>query len=414
MHNKKKILYFYIFIFFYLTLLIGYYFGENSSGGSKYDFEIHLKTVELFKKDFLYTFFNYNSSEVGNSHSPIFIIFLSWLLAFGDELGKFIYLNICVLIPIIFYFLLKEKYNLNNSIILFVLSCFFYFSPYFRSYAIWPGDENISILFFLISIFFYLKIINNNFKNENEQNIYIILNVLFLALASYFRPIYCLFSILFFYETIFVKFNFKKFFTYLVTSIIFSLPAIYYVFYLKINFFQTYLGSYHTNLLNSLGLSFTIFLFFSLPFIYLYRKNIDFKFSRFNIVASTIYSLILYNFFSYEISGGGVFYQVYKLFFTNNYFFWIVCTISFVFFNKFINFKLIKNWIILIILILFEIDKYFFLDSYDPLFFICLFLLMDTKLISSFMENISLKKVGIIFFYLLFFWTIKCINYYLV
>ena len=414
MHNKKKILYFYIFIFFYLTLLIGYYFGENSSGGSKYDFGIHLKTVELFNKDFYHTLLNYDSPVIGNSHSPIFIIFLSWLLSFGEGLGKFIYLNLCALIPFIFYFSLKEKFKLNNSIIIFFLSCFFYFSPYFRSYAIWPGDENISILFFLFSIFYYLKIMNNNYKNEKELNFYIVLNVIFLALASYFRPIYSLFSILFFTEMVLIKFNFRKFFLYVIFSIILSLPAIYYVFFLNINFFSSYLGD-SINLSNSLGLSYTVFLFYSLPFIYLSRKNISFKFNQLNIFSAAIYSLILYIFFDYKInSGGGVFYQIYKLFFYSNEFFWMVCAISFLIFNKFINYRAIKNWIILAILIIFEIDKYFYLDTYDPLFLICLFLLIDTKLTASFINEISFKKVGILFFYLLFFWIIKCINYYFI
>ena len=92
----------------------------------------------------------------------------------------------------------------------------------------------------------------------------------------------------------------------------------------------------------------------------------------------------------------------------------MVCTISFLIFNKFINYRAIKNWIILAILIIFEIDKYFYLDTYDPLFLICLFLLIDTKLTASFINEISFKKVGILFFYLLFFWIIKCINYYFI
>lgn len=412
MHNKKKILYFYIFTFFYLTLLIGYFLGENSSGGSKYDFEIHLGTVELFNKDFYKTLFNYHKPEISNSHSPIFIIFLSNLLSFGNDFGRFIYLNICVLTPFMFYFSLKEKYNLKNSILIFTLSFFFFLSPYFRSYSIWPGDENISILFFVISIFFYLKIINKKIKDDNEEHFYIILNVLFLALASYFRPIYSLFSILFFYEIILKKFNYKKLLIYFISSLILSYPAIYYVFILKINFFYSFLeGS--INLSNSLAFSFTVFIFFLLPFIYLSKKKFNLKFHKLNIISTIFFSIIVYIFFDYKMSsGGGLFYQFYKFFFSNDKYFWIICTISFFIFNNFIDFKIIKNWIILVILVLFEIDPYFYLDSYDPLFLICLFLLIDTKLINNFIKNISYNKIAVLFSFLFVFWILKCINYY--
>ena len=228
MHNKKKLFYFYIFTFFYLILFIGYFFGENSSGGSKYDYEIHLNTVEYFKENFYKSFLNYHLLE--NSHSPIFIILLKWMLSFGSDMGRFIYLNISAVVPIIFYFSIKEKYKFDNSILLFVLSFFFFLSPYFRSYAIWPGDENISILFFLISIFFYIKIIKKNYKNQKQEYIYLLFNILFLALASYFRPIYSLFSILFFYGMVLERFEIKKFFIYIILSFILSFPAIYYVF----------------------------------------------------------------------------------------------------------------------------------------------------------------------------------------
>ena len=111
-------------------------------------------------------------------------------------------------------------------------------------------------------------------------------------------------------------------------------------------------------------------------------------------------------------SGGGLFYQFYKFFFSNDKYFWIICTISFFIFNNFIDFKIIKNWIILVILVLFEIDPYFYLDSYDPLFLICLFLLIDTKLINNFIKNISYNKIAVLFSFLFVFWILKCINYY--
>ena len=44
MSNSKKIS---IYVFFIFSLFLGFYLGENSSGGSKNDFEILLPYVNL-------------------------------------------------------------------------------------------------------------------------------------------------------------------------------------------------------------------------------------------------------------------------------------------------------------------------------------------------------------------------------
>ena len=187
-----------IYLFFCASLFVGFYFNENSSGGSIYDFNIHLKTVNYFNDNVYEALINYD--KYSNTHSPIFIIFLKYLISYNINLGIVVYILICSTIPLIFYFIFKEKFKSQKLLIAFYLSQFFFFSPYFRSSAIWPGDENISILFFLISIFYYIKFSNS--QNKNDEYKYIFLNIIFLAVASYFRPIYSLFSILFFWYSL--------------------------------------------------------------------------------------------------------------------------------------------------------------------------------------------------------------------
>ena len=200
-------------------------YGEDSSGGAVYDFNIHLKTINFFSDSILNGLKNYNKYQ--NAHSPIFIIFLKYILSHSEIIGRFFYLNICVLVPLIFFKSIVQKAKVN-LIFAFYLSQFFFLSPYFRSSAIWPGDENLAILFFLLSVYFYIKFFNT--ISEKEKTKYMIYNIVLLAIAAYWRPIYSLFSIFFFFEFILQKFKLKNLLLYLLLSIIFSLPALYYVF----------------------------------------------------------------------------------------------------------------------------------------------------------------------------------------
>ena len=66
-----------IYLFFCASLFVGFYFNENSSGGSTYDFNIHLKTVKYFNDNVFEALINYHKLGHNNTHSPIFIIFLA-------------------------------------------------------------------------------------------------------------------------------------------------------------------------------------------------------------------------------------------------------------------------------------------------------------------------------------------------
>ena len=75
---REKILIFLL----YTSLLIGFYFGENLNHGSYLDWvNAYNPVIESFSKDFKNTFLSYDS--FGQRHSPIYIIFLSFLYKFG-------------------------------------------------------------------------------------------------------------------------------------------------------------------------------------------------------------------------------------------------------------------------------------------------------------------------------------------
>ena len=408
--SKKNILIIFIFILFYLTLLIGFYINEDSAGGAIQDYKYHLRVKEFFLDSNIYGLKNY--METNAVHSPVFIIFFKYLSLFGNDLGRFLFVNISVLLPIFFYLSLNTKFK-NHYILLFVLSNFFFLSPYFRSSAIWPGDENLALLFFSLSIYCYCSFINSN--KELSKVILLILNITFLAVASYFRPTYSLFTILFFYEMVFKNFRLNYFYIYFFFSLILAFPAFYYIFIMDVKYFYHIIGSSH--FINSFPLTYTVMFFYLFPFIILMFKSREkiIVFNFINFILTIILSLLVFIFFNYKpITGGGIIYIAQNKYFDGNIIFSLIFGICFYLTNQFLQINNFKNMIILIILLLFEIDFQFYMETYDPLFLICLFLLFDTKLISNFINNGFNKNLIFLYSYLVIFYLTKITNLYLI
>ena len=185
-----------VYVFLYFSLLVGFYFNEDFALGYMSDYYGGRQLVSLFEKDFVKTLLNFD--KFTTSHSPIYYIFVLFLekISFNETVLRLINLHTSLLIPIFFYLCLKIKYKFQKEDLRSLIPCVIFFSPYFRSSSIWIGSENISLLFLIISFYFFLKYESN--KEKNFSNIF--LNVLFLACAAYFRPIYAIFSIYFFFE----------------------------------------------------------------------------------------------------------------------------------------------------------------------------------------------------------------------
>ena len=111
-----------------LGIILSYFFGlflnENSSGGALPDFKIHLQTTTYLKEG-LDSFFS-NYKNFGNTHSPIYIIFLDFINLDNNLLQtRFIYSIICILLPFYFYKCLTLKFlNIDKKILIY-LSLFF-------------------------------------------------------------------------------------------------------------------------------------------------------------------------------------------------------------------------------------------------------------------------------------------------
>ena len=122
---------------------------------------------------------------------------------------------------------LKFK-NIDKNI-LFLLSISIFLSPTFRSLAIWPDSRIIGLTFFTLSIYEFLKF--NNSKNISS----FYKNIIYLLIASYISPNFSVFIIFYFF--CFLKnVNKKHILIGIFLCGLSSLPALYYLFVLDINF----------------------------------------------------------------------------------------------------------------------------------------------------------------------------------
>ena len=143
-----------IYLFLYISLLLGFYFNEDFALGYKSDY-LNYRS-HLFEKDFLHSLLNF---KVAGIPVPIYLVLLSFLekISFNEVFTRLIALHFFLLIPFFLHLCLKVKYEFKANDIKILLPTIIFFSPYFRSASIWLGNENVSLIFLSISLYFFLK-----------------------------------------------------------------------------------------------------------------------------------------------------------------------------------------------------------------------------------------------------------------
>jgi len=392
-----------IFIFFYSTILIGFYLDENSTLGPKIDFLGHLQTLYAFDSNLKYALLNYDTNEYPTRISPIFLLYLFYLkkLFVNIDLMRFVSLNIYLISPFVFYNALKIKFKYIDKNLLFFFSSFLYLSPSFRANAIWPESSMLGLLFFLFSVYFFLKF------EKNKKFLFAILNIIFLSIAAYIRPSYSLFALFFFivfYKEYLISY---KTFILFVLNILLSLLAIYYLFILDIFFIST--GGLSYNISNKILVISSIIFFYLFPFlIIIFRSNkieISFKklFIFFIFYLIAYYYLILNFNYDLNIAGGGFFLHLSNYLYNSNNIFFIVSFFAILSIIYLLNIDKEKNFLLILILFLFIPQTHIFHKYYDPIFIICLTLLFQVSI-----EKIFEKKL--LFGLSLYFFSFYLIN----
>ena len=118
--NLKNIFNFKIFFLLYISLLIGLFFNEDFTIGFKVDHFIHLDIINRFDNNFLHSLINFNNRDLNftTAHSPFFYIVFLFIkkISFNNDLVfRLINLHISLLLPYIFYLILKIKDNIGND-----------------------------------------------------------------------------------------------------------------------------------------------------------------------------------------------------------------------------------------------------------------------------------------------------------
>ena len=397
---KKNI---FIFILLYLSLIAGFYYGEDSLGAANADYEGLKHLNKKFKNDFLFYFLNYNG--MGHRQSPFFFILSSIIFDIGELGRRIFFLHVYLLIPIYFYKCLKIKFKDVSKDYLKLFASIILLFPTFRSYSIWPDPHLLGTLFFIVSIFYYLKMTANvrPFKNS-------LLNTFFLSLAAYSSPNFGVF-VIYFYLEFSKKFFFgKKILIISLLNIVLSLPFFLYLFYLDVNFIfnnEAHDLNYNffslENLSNKVIIIISIILFYLFPFILTNLNKIRFNFSKLPasfILTSLAFLFIIYFFdfstsYEYTNSGGGFFYNLSNLLFKNNILLFIISFFTYLYLLKIFSLNT-SNLVVFICLILSHPQLTMWQANFSPTILFLLLLLFKNVINKN---DLNLKTLIISYLY---------------
>jgi len=329
-HHFNKVIY----LISFFTLLIGFYLSEDGTGnGLSQDFYSTWRFVESLKLNFFS-----DPSEI-TLHFPLHYFLLSLLSYVIEDLEylRFFFMIISSFVPYLFYKALKIKFYNANDKILILIACTVFFIPAFRYSAIWANDHITSLIFFLSSLVFYLKWETR--KKDNNFNINIFCQILFMALAAYSRQYYAIFF-LFLFAKYYEYLNFRNFLICLFISIFLSLPGFYYLSMFPRLFTELKISSnFSVSILaNSSMLAVYIF-----PILFMNFLKKDFFLSnnkKFLIIIFLLSILITFllsiNFVPSSIYGYGIIYMLSNLLFNNNLIFLLSSVVSlfFIFFTS--------------------------------------------------------------------------------
>lgn len=393
---KKRSL---IFLFFFFSLLISLFFKENSSGGAQIDFEITRQFVENFKLGFLHGL-NY---FIGTSQlqSPFYYIIIAYSeKIFNLQIIQLSYVIISSFLPIIFYNILKKRYNSVNKNYLFYIACLLFLSPYFRSSSSWLTNDNLALIFFSLSISKFLNTEKNKLILKNFFYCFF-----YLFMASYIRQYYIIFFFFFIFEAT-KKLKIDQLFKLIIFCILLSLPGIFYItfFIEKYNFLSA--KELKPNYISNLFIYLSIFFFYLFPFFFNKKgiisvKEFVLKNKIFNVFLIIIF-IISCKYFTYSTInelGGGAIYKIGKA--INSYqFFFITCYISLLIILTNIDFDK-KNFVIYLSLYLAFPFSIIYQKYYDPLILIVFFGLLNQNTVKKLILN-KLFKMNLLYSYYLF------------
>lgn len=374
------------FLYFFLSLsvFIGFYFGEDSSGtgGHINDFNNTWQLVLNFQESLFIDFTQWIIVF------PLHYIILSQIqhLAQDKYLLRLIFCFISLVVPYLFYLCLRNKFVKEDRNLLYLFSLIIFLLPSFRSGAIWANSQITALIFFLISLFFFTKWKKE--KDFSKINLNIFFQIFFMSLAVYSRQLYAI-IFLYFVFLYFKKLKLKTFFLSCFLIFLFALPGFFIVF----NFPITLSTTFDSRIYNSILVNSSIISFYLIPiyFFLFFNQKIKLNFKDTKKIIACIFLLIIVltfsQYFNYNFRlGGGFFLKLSVIIFDNFYLFFL---------SSFIGLSLLlllsfegKDNFLLVILLLFGFATSYIAQKYfEPMFLIILFLMIKTNISYKFFSS---------------------------
>ena len=384
-----------------LSVLISFYFRLDITGGPSSDHGTHWIFIEQIR---LYPFSEFLNIQVGSKapdgidsrvlHMPLHHIIVAKIFHFlNEEEFLFYYFIFSLILPVLFYKMIKIRFSDLNNLNLIALSSIILILPNFQSSAIWGNSHISSLICFLISLHYFEKFLD---PLKKKELFYLFLFSFFLVCASYMRQYYVVFSIFYFYSIIKDK-SFKIIIYYVFINLIFSIPGFIFIINNPAVIFS--LSSNITNFYSATLISFSIISFYILPFsIFYFLKNKKQFYDQFTYKNITIFLLFFLIIsicvikFTYSGNiGGGIFLKINNLFFDNFYSFYFVCYLMIIPMTIFFFNKLDNIIIFLIICCTFTSGFFVFQKFFEPMVLIIIVMSTNKEFFrKNIMENINL------------------------
>jgi len=426
------------FLLIIISFFLGFFLNENSAGagGERGDLSLIWNNLILFKTNHILD--AVKSQLYSDSRTPFLYIIHKLLNPYTNDKLSFRISVFCfsILIPFVFFFILKKKfYNLSSSKLL-LLSSLLFLSPYFRTSAYWGLSENYGMLTVLLSYFFFYEIFTKKNINLSKENINIFFLCFFSSLTIYFDHKLFFIPLIIYLQTIFSKKEINTKLKITFTYVLFSLPVLG-LFYLWGSILPPAVSNVRLigNFIHidNIGYSSTIIAFYILPFLFFKKSSFFFLIKKFFVNKKNYYILILIFIYLFVIfflkeenvwghavagvnefsqSGKGFFYK-FILLITKNVIlrnillyvgFFISFIIIFIYFDNSYTDKLIITLLLLSSVIIFPIYQEYF----DPLILILIFTFFKTNL---FITN---KKLIFLTIYLSLFLLVANIYYFMI
>jgi hypothetical protein len=387
----------------FLSLVVGYYFGEDTLGRGEEDYKYHIRFLEQFSENFMLTYneFGLDQEVIIVRNSPFFYMFFSIFLKIGLSLEHLRLINFLIIFPFFIFFFkcLDIKYSKIDLETKLIFASALLLSPTVRTLIIWPYPLMWALCFFLISLYFFLTFEKTH--DLSKKATYAYSNLFFLAISAYFTPNFAIFALFFFYKfLVFYKFK-KETFIIILINISLAIPAIYFLvskdFYLLKSTVNEIDNSTKYNLSNKIIIISTIAFLFFLPYIsiknFYYKIKNNFKIDQnfFILLFFIVLNLYFYNFDTGPSNaGGGIFYHFSKLLFGNSLILFLVFIFSLYVF-KYSNLYSFNNIFLFFILIFYNLQFSIYYKYFDPLIFLIFLFITEFKE-KKFIDIVKISK----------------------